>query len=218
MSKVKFISAAIMVFTLGLLPISAQNADPQMSFFIVSSGPGNGADLGGLAGADGRCQMLARSVGVGNRTWRAYLSATASGGQAAVNARDRIGSGPWYNPRGVQIARDIDDLHSDSNNLTKDTQLNELGQKVNGREDSPNRHDILTGSQLDGTAFSGSEDTTCRSWTSSGEGSARVGHHDRTGGGENPSSWNSAHGSRGCSQEDLQGSGGDGLFYCFAID
>ena len=218
MSKVKFISAAIMVFTLGLLPISAQNADPQMSFFIVSSGPGNGADLGGLAGADGRCQMLARSVGVGNRTWRAYLSATPSGGQAAVNARDRIGSGPWYNPRGVQIARDIDDLHSDSNNLTKDTQLNELGQKVNGREDSPNRHDILTGSQLDGTAFSGSEDTTCRSWTSSGEGSARVGHHDRTGGGENPSSWNSAHGSRGCSQEDLQGSGGDGLFYCFAID
>ncbi len=218
MSKVKFISAAIMVFTLGLLPIFAQNADPQMSFFIVSSGPGNGADLGGLAGADGRCQMLARSVGVGNRTWRAYLSATASGGQAAVNARDRIGSGPWYNPRGVQIARDIDDLHSDSNNLTKDTQLNELGQKVNGREDSPNRHDILTGSQLDGTAFSGSEDTTCRSWTSSGEGSARVGHHDRTGGGENPSSWNSAHGSRGCSQEDLQGSGGDGLFYCFAID
>ncbi len=218
MSKVKFISAAIMVFTLGLLPISAQNADPQMSFFIVSSGPGNGADLGGLAGADGRCQMLARSVGVGNRTWRAYLSATASGGQAAVNARDRIGSGPWYNPRGVQIARDIDDLHSDSNNLTKDTQLNELGQKVNGREDSPNRHDILTGSQLDGTAFSGSEDTTCRSWTSSGEGSARVGHHDRTGGGENPSSWNSSHGSRGCSQEDLQGSGGDGLFYCFAID
>ena len=157
MSKVKFISAAIMVFTLGLLPIFAQNADPQMSFFIVSSGPGNGADLGGLAGADGRCQMLARSVGVGNRTWRAYLSATASGGQAAVNARDRIGSGPWYNPRGVQIARDIDDLHSDSNNLTKDTQLNELGQKVNGREDSPNRHDILTGSQLDGTAFSGSE-------------------------------------------------------------
>ena len=218
MSKAKFISAAIMVFTLGLLPIFAQNADPQMSFFIVSSGPGNGADLGGLAGADGRCQMLARSVGVGNRTWRAYLSATASGGQAAVNARDRIGSGPWYNPRGVQIARDIDDLHSDSNNLTKDTQLNELGQKVNGREDSPNRHDILTGSQLDGTAFSGSEDATCRSWTSSGEGSARVGHHDRTGGGENPSSWNSAHGSRGCSQEDLQGSGGDGLFYCFAID
>ena len=209
---------AIMVGTLGLFPVSAENADPKMGFFIVSSGPGNGADLGGLAGADRRCQMLARAVGLDSRTWRAYLSTTASGGQAAVNARDRIGNGPWYNSKGVQIARSVDDLHSDNNNLTKETQLNELGQTVNGRGDSPNRHDILTGSQLDGTVLSGSEDTTCRNWTSHAEGSARVGHHDRTGGGQNPTSWNSAHGSRGCSQDNLQGTGGDGLFYCFASD
>ena len=210
--------AAILVCALAMLPVSAQNADPKMSFFIVSSGPGSGADLGGLAGADGRCQMLARAVGAGSRTWRAYLSATASGGQAAVNARDRIGSGPWFNAKGVQIASDVDDLHSDKNNLTKETQLNEYGRMVNGRGDSPNRHDVLTGSQLDGTAFTGSDDTTCGNWTSHGEGSAQVGHHDRTGGGKNPTSWNSAHGSRGCSQENLQGTGGDGLYYCFAID
>ncbi len=212
------ILAAVLVGVLASLPVSAQNADPKMSFFIVSSGPGNGADLGGLAGADGRCQMLARAVGAGSRTWRAYLSATASGGQAAVNARDRIGSGPWFNAKGVQIASDVDDLHSDKNNLTKETQLNEYGRMVNGRGDSPNRHDVLTGSQLDGTAFTGSDDTTCGNWTSHGEGSAQVGHHDRTGGGKNPTSWNSAHGSRGCSQENLQGTGGDGLYYCFAID
>ena len=210
--------AAILVVALAALPVSAQNADSKMSFFIVSSGPGNGADLGGLAGADARCQMLARAVGGGERTWRAYLSATASGGQAAVNARDRIGSGPWFNAKGVQVARDVDDLHSDNNNLTKETQLNEYGQMVNGRGDSPNRHDVLTGAQLDGTAFSGSDDTTCGNWTSHGEGSAQVGHHDRTGGGKNPTSWNSAHGSRGCSQENLQGTGGDGLYYCFAVD
>ncbi len=219
MSKIRYLFfAAIMVCALSLLPVSAENADPKMSFFIVSSGPGNGADLGGLAGADRRCQMLARAVGVGNRTWHAYLSTTAAGGQSAVNARDRIGTGPWYNSKGVRIARNVGDLHSDNNNLTKETQLNEQGRKVNGRGDSPNRHDILTGSQLDGTAFSGSEDTTCQNWTSHGEGSARVGHHDRTGGGQNPTSWHSAHGSRGCSQENLQGTGGDGLFYCFAID
>ncbi len=238
MSKMQFLFVTTMVFALALLPVFAQNADPRMSFFITSSGPGNGADLGGLAGADRRCQMLARAVGVGNRTWRAYLSTTASGGQAAVNARDRIGSGPWNNSKGVQIAQNVDELHSDGNNLTKETVLNELGQMINGREDSPNRHDILTGSQLDGTAFSGSEDTTCQNWTSHGDGSARVGHHDRTGGhhdrtgghhdrtgsGQNPTSWNSAHGShgrpvtRGCSQESLQGTGGDGLFYCFAVD
>ncbi len=215
---VPLLIVAIFVGALAALPVSAQNADPKMSFFIVSSGPGNGADLGGLAGADGRCQMLARAVGAGSRTWRAYLSATASGGQAAVNARDRIGSGPWFNAKGVQIASDVDDLHSDKNNLTKETQLNEYGRMVNGRGDSPNRHDVLTGSQLDGTAFTGSDDTTCGNWTSHGEGSAQVGHHDRTGGGKNPTSWNSAHGSRGCSQENLQGTGGDGLYYCFAID
>ena len=210
--------AAFLVGALASFPVSAQNADPKMSFFIVSSGAGNGADLGGLAGADQRCRMLARAVGVGDKTWRAYLSATASDGEAAVNARDRIGSGPWHNANGIQVARDVDDLHSENNNLTKETQLNELGLMVNGRGDSPNRHDILTGSQLDGTAFPAGNDTTCGNRTSHGEGSAQVGHHDGTGGGQNPSSWNSAHGSRGCSQENLQGTGGDALYYCFATD
>ncbi len=218
MNGTRFVFAAIAMVVLASGAPLAQDADPRMSFFLTSAGPGNGADLGGLAGADRHCQALAASVGSGNRTWRAYLSASASGGQPAVNARDRIGDGPWYNSKGVPIAQDVVDLHSENNNLTKDTQLNEKGEVVNGRGDTPNRHDILTGSQLDGTAFSGDTDTTCQDWTSSGDGSARVGHHDRTGGGEHPTSWNSAHGSRGCSQENLRGSGGDGLFYCFAID
>jgi hypothetical protein len=187
--------------------VTAQDADDSMSFFLTSAGPGNGANLGGLAGADAHCQSLAASVGAGGRTWRAYLS-TSDG-----DARDRIGDGPWFNARGVEIASDIDELHGD-NNLTKQTQLTENGDIVNGRGDSPNRHDILTGSNADGTAT----DATCSDWTSGGDGSARVGHHDRTGGGDDPTSWNSAHGSRGCSQSDLQGTGGDGLFYCFAID
>lgn len=218
MNGTRFVFAAIAMTVLACGTALAQDADPRMSFFLTSAGPGNGADLGGLAGADRHCQALAASVGSGNRTWRAYLSTSASGGQPAVNARERIGDGPWYNSKGVPIAQDVSDLHSDDNNLTKDTQLNEKGEVVNGRGDTPNRHDILTGSQLDGTAFSGDTDTTCQDWTSSGDGSARVGHHDRTGGGEHPTSWNSAHGSRGCSQENLRGSGGDGLFYCFAID
>ena len=218
MDRMQLVFAAIMLAMLASHAMLAQNADSRMSFFITSAGPGNGADLGGLAGADRHCQMLAAAVGIGNRTWRAYLSASGSGAQAAVNARDRIGDGPWYNSQGVQIAQNVADLHSDNNNLTKQTQLNEKGEVVNGRGDTPNRHDILTGSELAGTAFSGDADTTCRNWTSSGEGSARVGHHDRTGGGEHPTSWNSAHGSRGCSQENLQSSGGDGLFYCFAIN
>jgi len=207
--------AAIFLSVLGAYAALAQDADPRMSFFLTSAGPGKGADLGGLAGADQHCQKLAESVGVGNKTWRAYLTTT---GQGAVNARDRIGQGPWYNAKGVEVAKNVDDLHSDSNNLTKDTVLNEKGEVVKGRGDEPNRHDVLTGSQLDGTAFAGDADTTCQNWTSSGEGSARVGHHDRTGGGEHPSSWNSAHASRGCSQENLRGTGGDGLFYCFAIN
>lgn len=216
MNNMRFLFAAIPLFFLG--SNAAHQQDTRMSFFLTSAGPGNGADLGGVAGADQHCQALAAAVGAGDRTWRAYLSTTASDGQAAVNARDRIGSGPWYNAKGVMIAESVADLHSDGNNLTKETQLNEKGEVVNGRGDRPNRHDILTGSQLDGTAFSGEEDTTCENWTSSGEGSARVGHHDRQGGGQNPTSWNSAHGSRGCSQENLQGTGGDGLFYCFAIN
>lgn len=211
--------------SVGLLMVAAQgvmaqdiSADTTMSFFITSAGPGNGADLGGLEGADRHCQALAEAAGAGNRTWHAYLSISASGSSAAVNARDRIGQGPWYNVNGVRVAQNVDDLHGDDNNLNKQTALNEKGGMVNGRGDSPNMHDILTGSQLDGTAFSGDADTTCDNWTSSGEGSARVGHHDRQGGGENPASWNSAHGSRGCSQENLQGTGGNGLFYCFAVD
>ncbi len=218
MNRMQFVFAAMMLAILASHAVLAQSADSRMSFFLTSVGPGKGADLGGLAGADRHCQMLAAAVGLGNRTWRAYLSTSASGDQAAVNARDRIGGGPWYNSKGVRIALNVADLHSDSNNLTKDTQVNEKGEVVNGRGDTPNRHDILTGSELDGTAFSGDTDTTCQNWTSSGEGSARVGHHDRMGGGEHPSSWNSAHGSRGCSQENLRGTGGDGLFYCFAIN
>lgn len=189
-------------------PAVAQTADPAMSFFLTSAGPGDGADLGGLEGADAHCQSLAESVGAGGRTWRAYLSTTDG-----VDARDRIGEGPWYNARGVEIASSVENLHGD-NNLTKQTQLNENGEEVNGRGDSPNRHDILTGSNADGT----SSGATCENWTSSGGGSATVGHHDRTGGGSDPTSWNAAHGSRGCSQSNLQGTGGDGLFYCFAID
>lgn len=194
----------------------AQDKPAPMSFFITSAGPGNGANLGGLAGADAHCAKLASDAGAGNRTWRAYLSVSASSGQPAVNARDRIGSGPWYNAKGERIAQNLDELHSDTNNLTKQTQLNEKGEVVNGRGDKPNRHDILTGSQLDGTAFPAGEDKTCGNWTSGGEGSAQVGHHDRQGGGQNPTSWNSAHPSSGCSQEKLRGTGGDGLFYCFA--
>lgn len=192
---------------------------PTMSFFITSAGPGNGADLGGLDGADQHCAALAEAAGVTGKTWRAYLSTAATDSTEAIHARDRIGGGPWYNANGIAIAQSVDDLHSDANNLNKETALDETGAVVSGRGDDPNRHDILTGAQLDGMAFPGADDTTCQNWTSSGsDGSAQVGHHDRTGGGENPESWNSAHGSRGCSQTDLQGTGGDGLFYCFATD
>ena len=174
--------------------------------------------MGGLAGADAHCQALAEAVGAGERTWRAYLSASAADDTAAVNARDRIGSGPWHNAKGVRLAQSVDDLHSDSNNLGKETSLTERGEVVNGRGDTPNQHDILTGSQADGTAFADGEDHTCQNWTSDGEGSAQVGHHDRQGGGRAPTSWNSAHGSRGCSQANLQGTGGNGYFYCFAAE
>jgi len=197
-------------------PASRAEQPRAMTFFITSAGPGQGADLGGLAGADAHCQTLAAAAGAGAGTWRAYLSTTPADGKPAMNARDRIGSGPWHNAKGLQVAASVADLHSDNNKLSKENSLNEKGEIVNGRGDSPNRHDILTGSLLDGTASTAAEDTTCRNWTSSGEGSALVGHHDRQGGGANPTSWNSAHGSRGCSQANLRGSGGDGLFYCFA--
>tara|TARA_B100001123_G_scaffold427141_3_gene542276 strand:+ start:674 stop:1237 length:564 start_codon:yes stop_codon:yes gene_type:complete len=185
-----------------------------MTFFLTSAGPGNGANLGGLQGADAHCQSLASAVGAGGKTWRAYLSTTGPG---SVNARDRIGTGPWQNVEGTVVAENIDQLHFE-NYLTKESVLNEQGGMTNGRGDDPNQHDILTGSYLDGTAVSGSGDTTCSNWTSGadGSGSALVGHFDRTGGGANPASWNSAHGSRGCSQANLQATGGNGYFYCFA--
>jgi hypothetical protein len=200
----------------------AQQGDAEgMTFFVTSAGPGNGADLGGLEGADAHCQQLAEAAGAGERTWRAYLSGQASGGEAAVDGRDRIGQGPWQNAEGVVIAQSLDELHG-ANNLSKETALDEQGEVVNGRGDEPNRHDILTGSQPDGTAFAGAEDRTCGNWTMSGaEGAAMVGHHDRMGlrDDEPSKSWNSSHPSRGgCSQEALRGTGGDGLFYCFAAD
>lgn len=191
----------------------AAQADPKMSFFITSVGSGNGANLGGLAGADAHCQKLASAVGAGNKQWRAYLSTQ---GPNAVSAKDRIGAGPWFNSKGVQIAANVAELHSDKNGLTKETQLNEKGQVVNGRGDTPNQHDILTGSNLDGTAFPAGEDHTCSNWTSQEAGSAQVGHHDRQGGGANPTSWNNAHASKGCSQPNLIATGGNGYFYCFA--
>lgn len=203
-------------FVLGA-PSSAPKARTTMSFFITSAGPGNGAALGGLAGADAHCARLAQLAGAGDRAWRAYLSTVARDGAAAVHARDRIGSGPWYNAKGVMVARDLAALHSDANGLGKEGSLTEGGAMVNGRGDTPNMHDILTGSMPDGTASSDTTDTTCANWTSSGEGSALVGHHDKQGGGARPTSWNSAHGSRGCSQQNLQGTGGNGLFYCFAL-
>ena len=193
-------------------------ADTSMSFFLTSAGPGSGADLGSLEGADAHCQTLAEAAGAGNRTWRAYLSATATDTSEAVDARDRIGQGPWHNADGILVAQNVDELHGD-NGLTKETALSEGGEEINGRGDDPNRHDILTGAQLDGTAFEGEGDSTCGNWTSTSEdGSAQVGHHDRQGGGDNPTSWNAAHGSQGCSQANLQATGGDGLFYCFAAD
>jgi hypothetical protein len=188
----------------------------QLSFFITSAGSGDGANLGGLAGADRICQARAQAVGAGSKKWRAYLSASARPGSPAVNARDRIGSGPWYNAKGVAVAMSVADLHSANNKLNKENSLTEAGAIVNGRGDTPNTHDILTGSQADGTAFVSAEDRTCENWTSNGQGAATVGHHDRQGGGADPTSWNSAHPSRGCSQANLQASGGNGLFYCFA--
>jgi len=214
MSKMQSVLAVTLLAVLGSGVVMAQSS---MSFFITSSGPGSGANLGGLAGADKHCQSLATAAGAGNRTWRAYLSTAASGSQAAVNARDRIGKGPWYNAKGVVVAKDVNELHGEKNNLSKPTSLTEKGDVVNGRGDNPNKHDILTGSQMDGTAMPGAANAiSCANWTSGGEGSAQVGHHDRVGGGANGSSWNSAHPSKGCSQENLRGTGGDGLFYCFA--
>lgn len=207
------------IATAGSVLVHAQ-ASPQMSFFITSVGLGKGADLGGVAGADKHCQALAAAVGAGGKTWRAYLSTTAADGKPGVNAKDRIGPGPWYNVKGEVIAKDLADLHGEAAAFTKQSALNEKGGIVNGRGDSPNQHDILTGSKQDGTVVDGdATSATCSNWTSStdGAGSAMVGHFDRTGGGPAPTSLNASHPSRGCSQANLVATGGAGLFYCFAV-
>jgi hypothetical protein len=190
-----------------------------MTFFVTSTGSGKGADLGGLAGADSHCQALAKAAGAGSHTWHAYLSTTGTDGKPGVNARDRIGKGPWQNAKGVVIAKDLDELHG-KNNLTKETALTEKGEMVNGRTDSPNMHDMLTGSTPEGRALPPGKDSTCGNWTSSGDGSAMLGHHDRMGLRDDDASksWNSSHPSKACSQEALRGTGGAGLYYCFATN
>ena len=199
----------------------AQAQQANMSFFVTSTGPGKGADLGGIAGADSHCQQLAQAAGAGAKTWHAYLSTQGAG---AVNARDRIGRGPWMNAKGVVVATSVDDLHSANNKLSKQNNLSEKGEVINGRGDKPNRHDILTGSTPDGKAFPADKDMTCKNYTSSTQGAVMVGHNDRQGTTDDDAakSWNSSHPSRGaeggCSQADLRGTGGDGLFYCFAAN
>ena len=191
-----------------------------MTFFVTSAGPGRGADLGGIEGADKHCQSLAQAVGAGGRTWRAYLSTQgkAINDTNVVHARDRIGSGPWHNAKGVRIASDVAELHSPAVNINKDTVLDEKGMPINDRSMKPNKHDILTGSRPDGTAWSPTADMTCGNWTKSGAGTAMLGHHDRAGPVPHPwaTSWNASHPSIGCDQESLRKTGGDGLFYCFA--
>src|SRR5713226_8784610 len=221
-SRACFALAAASWAVLAAQPAQAQSANT--SFFVTSNGIGNGANLGGLAGADNYCQTLAQAAGAGAKTWRAYLSTQAADGKPAVNARDRIGKGPWKNAKGVVVAKDVADLHSAGNNLSKETALSEKSEIINGAGDKPNRHDVLTGSQADGTAFAAGEDRTCNNWTSSTQGAAMVGHFDRKGlrDDEPSKSWNSSHPSRGpdggCSQADLKSTGGDGLLYCFAAN
>ena len=219
MNKIQLALLAITVVLFGMRFGVAQDQKPAMSFFVTSHGSGSGASLGGLAGADAYCQKVATAAGAGSGNWRAYLSISEAAGKPAVNARDRIGKGPWYNAKGVKIADSVADLHSDKNNLNKESALDEKGNRVNARGDKPNKHDILTGSQLDGTANPASPNLTCQNWTAGNAdkltGAAQVGHHDREGNSPGVSSWNSAHASRGCGQEDLKASGGDGLFYCF---
>ena len=212
------LSAAAM---LGLGSSSVAWADgASMSFFVTSAGKGDGANLGGLDGADAHCAALAMAAGSTKTSWKAYLSTTAPQGEAGVNARDRIGKGPWQNVKGTVIANSVDELHSDKVNFTKETALNEKGEKVNGRGDKPNMHDTLTGSDPMGMYSTAGGDTNCKNWTSSGEGSAIVGHHDRMGlkDTRHMKSWNSSHASAGCNQEALVKTGGAGLFYCFAAE
>jgi hypothetical protein len=208
------------VASAGLGTTVSVQAQQAMTFFVSSVGKGNGADLGGLAGADAHCQALARAAGSTLTNWRAYLSTTEPGGAEGVNARDRIGKGPWQNAKNVVVAKSIEDLHSEANNITKQTALTEKGETVSGRGDPVNMHDILTGSDPHGMFSTAGGDTTCGNWTKSGEGSAIVGHQDRQGlkDTRHMKSWNSSHGSRGCSQDALKSSGGAGLIYCFAAN
>jgi len=216
------IKRAVLLLPMAVLGVSlsapavSQNA---MSFFLTSTNPGQGADLGGLAGADAYCEKLAAAVNAGGKNWRAYLSATASGSTPAVNARDRIGRGPWHNAKGALVAASVDELHG-TNMLNKQTALTEKGEVISGRGDPVNMHDILTGSAPDGRVAMASGDTTCGNWTQSGAGSAVVGHHDRMGLDDSApaKSWNASHGSRGCGMDALKASGGAGLFYCFAAN
>jgi hypothetical protein len=220
--SLRLVLAATSLALLAASAAPAQSADT--TFFLTSIGPGKGGDLGGIEGADKHCQTLAQAAGAGAKTFHAYLSTQAADGKPAVNARDRIGQGPWQNAKGVVIAKDVTELHSASNNLTKQTALTEKGEVNNGRGDTPNRHDVLTGSQADGTAFAAGEDRTCKNWTSSTQGSAMLGHSDRIGLRDDDASksWNASHPSRGpdggCSQADLKSTGGDGLLYCFAAN
>jgi hypothetical protein len=217
-SSMRRILVVVSPFVLSVFVVSVAPAQQnQMSFFATSAGSGMGANLGGLAGADKHCQTLAMAAGAGNRTWHAYLSTQGAG---AVNARDRIGKGPWRNAKGEVIAQTVEELHSAKANLRKETILTEKGQPVKGRGDTPNEHDALTGSQMNGTAFTDNMDHTCNNWTSSGMGSAQVGHTDRMGldDTEQARSWNSSHPSKGCSQQNLVGTGGAGVFYCFATN
>jgi hypothetical protein len=216
MRKFGILAATMLAASAFVLPAVAQTA-ADMSFFVTSVGKGNGADLGGLDGADAHCQALAKAAGSTSSNWRAYLSTTLPGGDAGVNARDRIGNGPWKNVKGVVIATSLDNLHSASVNINKQTAITEKGETVSGRGDPVNVHDVLTGSDPQGNFSTAGGDTTCGNWTKSGEGSAIVGHHDRSGlkDTRHMNSWNSSHGSRGCSQDNLKASGGAGLLYCF---
>jgi len=226
MNKSKLLIIAVLA--LGGVAADAEAQQPQlpqspnMTFFVTSFGPGKGGDLGGLEGADRYCQQLAERHGAGAKTWHAYLSTQVDEGKAAVNARDRIGTGPWQNFKGEIVAQNVDDLHSDNNKLGMDMSLSERGQIIPGVGFAPNRHDVLTGSTAEGRAFPPGEDRTCRNWTSSTQGAAMVGHIDRKGLRDDTASrsWNSSHASRGpeggCSQNDLRSTGGDGLYYCFA--
>jgi hypothetical protein len=228
MKALTVVAAAFLVSAGMTFPAQAQekakaakkDGGGDMTFFVTSAGKGNGADLGGLEGADAHCNALAKAAGSKRTNWKAYLSTTQPGGDAGVNARERIGKGPWRNAKGVVVAKNVAELHSAKSNVNKQTALTEKGEMVKGRGDTPNEHDILTGSDPAGMYSTAGGDTTCANWTKSGEGSAIVGHHDRIGlkATRHMESWNSSHGSRGCSQDNLKASGGAGLFYCFAAN